>query len=179
MTYAEAYISTEQPTPRQDPRLPCAHGDEGRSPGFKEASGQGAEAPDSVALLSRTALREDARLRNPAEFRAVYNSGRRFDSRLMTVFVLVGGRVRHRLGITASKKMSRRAVDRNRTKRLLREAFRQNSAGLDALKNRYDWVINARRSMLEVKSQAVAEAFGRIVAQVQAVEHEPIHGTEA
>jgi ribonuclease P protein component len=97
----------------------------------------------------------------------------------MTVFVLVSGHVRHRLGITASKKMSRRAVDRNRTKRLLREAFRQNSAGLDALKYRYDWVINARRSMLDVKSQAVAEEFGRIVAQVRQVEHEPIHGTEA
>lgn len=96
----------------------------------------------------------------------------------MTVFVLVSGLERHRLGITASKKMSRHAVDRNRTKRLLREAFRQSSAGLDALKNRYDWVINARRSMLEVKSQAVAEDFKRIIAQVGQVEHEPIHGTD-
>ncbi|HZT57547.1 MAG TPA: ribonuclease P protein component [Pyrinomonadaceae bacterium] len=124
-------------------------------------------------------MREDARLRNPAEFRAVYNSGKRFDSRFMTVFVLVSGLERHRLGITASKKMSRRAVDRNRTKRLLREAFRQNSAGLDALKSRYDWVINARRSLLDVKSDAVAEEFARIVAQVRQDEHEPIRGIDA
>ncbi|HST53334.1 MAG TPA: ribonuclease P protein component [Pyrinomonadaceae bacterium] len=120
-------------------------------------------------------MSEDARLRNSADFRAVYNSGRRFDSRFMTVFVLVSDIGRHRLGITASRKMSRRAVDRNRTKRLLRVAFRQSSAGLEALKNRYDWVINARRSMLEVKSDVVAEDFKRIIAQVRQGEHEPIH----
>ena len=90
----------------------------------------------------------------------------------MTVFVLISGLEYHRLGITASRKMSRRAVDRNRTKRLLREAFRQSSHGLGTLKNRYDWVINARRSMIDIKLDVVAEDLKRVIAQVQHDEHE-------
>jgi ribonuclease P protein component len=85
----------------------------------------------------------------------------------MSVFVLASGLESHRLGITASRKMARRAVERNRAKRLLREAFRQNSVDLDFLKNRYDWVINARRSVVEVKSDAVAADLKRLVAQVR------------
>jgi ribonuclease P protein component len=111
-------------------------------------------------------LPEDARLRNSADFRAVYTKGRRFDSRFMTVFVLISAFKCHRLGITASRKMSRRAVDRNRAKRLLREAFHQNRAELGTLKDKYDWVINARRSLIDSKSDVVTEDLKRTIAQV-------------
>jgi ribonuclease P protein component len=112
-------------------------------------------------------LPKDARLRKSAEFRSVYNEGKRFEGRLVTVFVLLTGLSQHRLGITASRKMSRLAVKRNRAKRLLREAFRLTEGELDALKNRYDWVFNARRSLLEVKAEAVIADLRRIVTQVE------------
>jgi ribonuclease P protein component len=112
-------------------------------------------------------LSKDARLRKPPEFRAVYDGGRRFDGRLMTVFVLRTGLGQHRLGITASRKMSRLAVRRNRAKRLVREAFRLSKTELDALGNRYDWVFNARRSITEVKAEAVIADLRRIIAQVE------------
>lgn len=63
--------------------------------------------------------------------------------------------------------MSRLAVKRNRAKRLLREAFRLTGGELDALKSRYDWVFNARRSLLEVKVEAVIADLRRIVTQVE------------
>jgi ribonuclease P protein component len=117
--------------------------------------------------LIETALPKDARLRKSAEFRLVYGEGKRFEGRLVTVFVLPTGLSQHRLGITASRKMSRLAVKRNRAKRLLREAFRLTGGELDALKSRYDWVFNARRSLLEVKAEAVVADLRRIVTQVE------------
>jgi ribonuclease P protein component len=62
--------------------------------------------------------------------------------------------------------MSRLAVKRNRAKRLLREAFRLTGGELNGLRNRYDWVFNARRLMLEEKADAVVADLRRIVAQV-------------
>lgn len=110
---------------------------------------------------------KDARLRKSTEFRSVYNEGKRFEGRLVTVFVLSTGLSQHRLGITASRKMSRLAVKRNRAKRLVRETFRLTRGELDALKNRYDWVFNARRSLLEVKVEAVIADLRRIITQVE------------
>jgi ribonuclease P protein component len=111
-------------------------------------------------------LPQNARLRNSADFRAVYSRGGRFEGRLMTVFILSNGLEQHRLGLTASRKMSLRAVDRNRAKRLLREAFRLSDAELDALKTKYDWVFNARRTIIEAKLSAVMEELRRVIAQV-------------
>ena len=62
--------------------------------------------------------------------------------------------------------MSRLAVKRNRAKRLLREAFRLTGSELAGLRNRYDWVFNARRLIIEEKAEAVAAELRRIIAQV-------------
>jgi len=106
------------------------------------------------------------RLRSPGDFRKVYASGRRYESRLMTAFVRPNGLEHNRLGITASRKAIGNAVERNRSKRLLREAFRLSQVALEGLDIRYDWVLNARRSLLKVKSGAALEEFQKIVARV-------------
>lgn len=110
---------------------------------------------------------KNARLHDSADFRAVYGRGRRIDGRLMTVFILSNDLESHRFGITASRKMSRRAVDRNRAKRLLREAFRSSVIEFNALKIKYDWVFNTRRRLMEVKLNAVTEELRWIIIQVK------------
>ena len=86
----------------------------------------------------------------------------------MTAFIRRNEAGRHRLGITASKRVARLAVDRNRMKRLLREMFRSSEATLQGIEPHYDWVLNAKRSLLKVKLADSLEDFQRIVAAVVA-----------
>jgi ribonuclease P protein component len=110
-------------------------------------------------------LSKQAHLRASAEFRHVYAGGRRYDGRLMTAFVHPNDLQHHRLGITASRKATGNAVERNRAKRLLRETFRLSNTELDGLKLKYDWVLNAKRSLLREKVTAPLEEFQRIIAR--------------
>jgi ribonuclease P protein component len=83
------------------------------------------------------------RVRHRPEYEAIYQNGARLSSRLMTVFVFANGRSFARLGIAATRKLGG-AVQRNRTKRLVREVFRRNKplAGVDV-------VVIPRREMIE------------------------------
>jgi ribonuclease P protein component len=84
----------------------------------------------------------------------------------MTAFVFPNLCGQHRLGITASRKVALSAVRRNRVKRLLRESFRLSRVNLQELQKSYDWVINAKRPLLEAKLAATLDDFQRIVDQI-------------
>lgn len=84
----------------------------------------------------------------------------------MSIFVLPNDSTLHRLGITASRKGVGNAVNRNRAKRLLREAFRLSKIELNALTTRYDFVINARRGLLKIKMLDAQADFQKIIAQI-------------
>jgi len=89
----------------------------------------------------------------------------------MTVFILPSERNIHRLGVTATKKgIGNKAHDRNRAKRLIRESFRLSRAELDKVATKYDWVVNARRSVLDVKLDKPLAEFRKIVGKI-ATEH--------
>jgi ribonuclease P protein component len=115
----------------------------------------------------RFVLPKECRIAKSAEFRLVYSEGKRFDGRFMTLFLRPANSGFHRLGVTASKKGIGKAHERNRAKRLLREAFRLSKNELNELTGRYDWVLNARRSLLKVKLEKPLKDFRQLIKHVR------------
>jgi ribonuclease P protein component len=170
--YAEENLSTKQPPPREKARLQGKDGDQERPRRVKTTPRQGPQTPDSPPLLS-FGLPKEERLLKRADFLRVYEHGTRFEGRFMTVFILPAKLDINRVGITATKKAIGKAHDRNRAKRLLRESFRLSRVELAAIEPKFDWVLNARRSILRVKLEKPLAEFKQIVGNI-ATEHTEI-----
>jgi len=112
------------------------------------------------------ALPKRCRISARADFQKVYAEGQRYDGRLMAAFLRKNEFGHHRLGLTASTKAVGKAVDRNRARRLLREVFRRSGNELGGLRRRYDWVINAKRALLNSNEELRFREFRKIVEQV-------------
>jgi ribonuclease P protein component len=123
-------------------------------------------ATDDAPAKPKLALPKQRRLRARTEFQKAYAEGQRYDGRLMAAFLRANGGQEHRLGVTASTKAIGKSVDRVRAKRLLRELFRRSTGELSQLRYRYDWVINAKRSLLTSTEELRFSEFRRIVEQV-------------
>ena len=122
------------------------------------------------------ALPKRCRLSARAEFQKVYAEGQRYDGRLMAAFLRKNEFGYHRLGLTASTKAVGKAVDRNRARRLLREVFRRSGNELGGLNRRYDWVINAKRALLNSNEELRFREFRKIVEQVTRDGREGVRG---
>lgn len=79
---------------------------------------------ESVAGPRRGFGRE-YRLTQKGDYRQIFADGSRQGGRLFTVLVRDNGLSRPRLGLAIAKKALKRAVDRNRVKRILRARFRE------------------------------------------------------
>lgn len=97
-------------------------------------------------------------LRQRSEFEAVLQSGMRMASRNFVARARANGTVEPRLGIIAGRKAAARAVDRNRGKRLIREAFRAAAASLGA----YDVTVQLRNDLRSQMNSSVRAELGTL-----------------
>lgn len=105
-----------------------------------------------------------ARLQKPGDFSAAFERGRRLNERWLAALVLPNEATHPRLGLAVPKKVARRAVDRNRIKRQIRESFRQQQPHLPAV----DVVILARGGAVEATAPQLREILDRLWNRVKA-----------
>ena len=103
------------------------------------------------------------RLRRPHEFHRVWSDGRSWGHSLFILWALPNNLNRVRVGITASKKVGN-AVERNRARRLLREAVRHLYVHIVV---GWDVVLVARSSLLKVKEPQVESALQQVLRRAE------------
>ena len=136
----KTHVPAEQAAPQPNPRVPGADEHEKRTAGAQAPPRQGPQTPDGHQRITR--FLPDERIRRRAEFQTIFKQGVRIRGRLITVFLWPNSLRRGRLGIAARRKFGG-AVQRNRAKRLIREAFR-----LNKIAEGYDIVVVPARELL-------------------------------
>lgn len=105
----------------------------------------------------------EARLLKHADFRRVYEQGRRhFSANLTAFYVVQAGATGPRVGFTVSKALGD-AVDRNRMKRRLREATREAWNGFAAA---VDVVVNPKKTVLKAEYPVLVDEMRTALAVV-------------
>jgi len=130
----------------------CGAAEEQEQPAWSRAPSPGPDA----------GLPRRLRIRRSSDFRAVFERGRSYAGARMVLWTAGTKDAACRLGVVASRKAFRRAVDRSRAKRLLRETFRLNRSRLSG---GHDMVLVARRGMAGCGRGDVEQEFLALTRQ--------------
>lgn len=128
----EKNVSTEQPQTQKNPWFPSSHVDEERAACFEPSTRQRPSAVGTVASDQRPiggaapqGFPRARRLTRPAEFSRVFGRAQRSSDQYFTVLANDTNGHEPRLGLAISKRAAKKAVERNRLKRLVRDVFRR------------------------------------------------------
>ncbi|CAH9019962.1 ribonuclease P protein component [Candidatus Nitrosacidococcus sp. I8] len=91
--------------------------------------------------MKRLSLTRLMRLHKPSEFKQVFATGKKVQSKIFTIFYRLNKLSYPRLGMVIPRRHLSRAFDRNQIKRLVREEFRHRQKWLDG----YDLVILSKQ----------------------------------
>ncbi|ABE57050.1 ribonuclease P protein component [Shewanella denitrificans OS217] len=98
-------------------------------------------------MTSYTFSRE-LRLLTPAQFKSVFSNPIKASSAEITLLAIPNIEQHPRLGLTVAKRFVKRANQRNRIKRVIRESFRLNQHDIPAL----DIVVLVRNGVMEMEN---------------------------
>lgn len=108
--------------------------------------------------ISGGSMKKTVSIKENRMFSRLYRQGKSYVTPLFVVYVKKNRLNCNRLGITATKKIGN-AVERNRAKRVIKEAYRLLEP---ELRTGMDIVIVARRKTVFVKTQAIMAALGAL-----------------
>jgi len=126
--FREAHFPTSQSAQKEKARLSPKNEDKERPPGIEAAAGEGPGTSLSIVPREGGAnqrLLASERIRHRPEFERVYAEGQPHRSPLLVLFVLSTPELARKAGFVAGRRVGN-AVERNRSKRLMREAYRRN-----------------------------------------------------
>ncbi|WP_372870783.1 ribonuclease P protein component [Shewanella sp.] len=108
-------------------------------------------------MTSYTFTRE-LRLLTPAQFQAVFSNPIKASSAEITLLAIPNTQEHPRVGLTVPKKQVKRAHDRNRVKRVIRERFRLQQHELPSL----DIVVLVRKGVMDLDNEALHKLVDKL-----------------
>ncbi len=100
---------------------------------------------------------QQQRLLKAREYQFVFEQPCQSRDSYFTVLARANGQHFARLGLAIAKKRVRRAVDRNRIKRLIRESFRYHHSSLAAI----DYIVLAKNGVEQINSHTLLDSLAR------------------
>lgn len=107
-------------------------------------------------------FRDAYRLRKTDEYSSVFAFKRAIKGRYLIVHFRPNGGDTARLGVVVAKKLARRAVERNRIKRVVREGFRLQRGTLPAL----DMIVRLHRPLKDATRTSVHEDLSGLLRRL-------------
>jgi len=172
-TKDEKDLSAVEFTTQTHPRLSLTDGNERRESSDKQTpckrqaqtcgiikSGKNKTVDDTAVAKPSFSFSRSLRLRLKSEFQAVYTRGKRTRGNIMTLIIYFPQEEQSfKSGLTVRKKFYKRAVDRNKIKRRLREIVRLNRFKLP--ENLW-LVIHAEPGILDASWQELVNEFNEL-----------------
>ncbi|RLD11185.1 MAG: ribonuclease P protein component [Chlamydiae bacterium] len=172
-TKDEKDLSTVEIKTRTHSRLPITNGNERRKSSNKQApcerqaqtcgiitSSEDKTVDDTTVTKPSFSFTKHLRLRLRNDFQEIYTQGKRTRGKTMTLIIYYPPEKQEfKAGFTVRKKFYKRAVDRNKIKRRLREIVRLNRHKLP--KNLWI-VVHAERGILNTSWQTLTDEFNEL-----------------